>query len=254
MGLEKLAKRIQGFDVEYQEFLRKEEVKKRKQEGKKKQEEKQINEKKVVVNRNVGEVCDQEIEVPVLVKKSSSVLKIEARVNKILRHLDSVSVKGRILTDKQKDNLHKIIADLEQESIKFSNDWDTLCQVRSCSYKVASLLEKDVQKINKKEENIFPESDNFELKEEMKDVDFTKNQEMLQALEYLLSTMDYKISNTIQKTNSYGDGTFVTQMLRPILYALKNEIFSKNTLVLGEKFSWNEIISTLRNSFDNRHH
>lgn len=149
--------------------------------------------------------------------------------------------------------MHEILEDLERKSHEFNNDWDGLCYIRFCSHRVSRVIENDIQK-NIKNTKDFSVSENQEnnSETEVPIVNLEKNHQMITFLDELLKVFDKNISNTVHKSNSYGDGTFVMQTLRPVLKALRNEVFLKNSIILGENFSWNEIISKLLLTFENK--
>ena len=79
---------------------------------------------------------------------------------------------------------------------------------------------------------------------------FSKNREMISWIDQALSFFSYRISSTILKTESYGDGSFVMQIFRPFLYYVSGEIFEKDLILFGESLSWSQILEQYGKKID----
>ena len=79
---------------------------------------------------------------------------------------------------------------------------------------------------------------------------FSKNREMISWIDQALSFFSYRISSTILKTESYGDGSFVMQIFRPFLYYVSGEIFEKDLILFGESLSWSQILAQYGKKID----
>ena len=77
-----------------------------------------------------------------------------------------------------------------------------------------------------------------------------KNREMISWINKALSFFFYRISSTILKTESYGDGSFVMQIFRPFLYYVSGEIFEKDLILFGESLSWSQILAQYGKKID----
>ena len=79
---------------------------------------------------------------------------------------------------------------------------------------------------------------------------FSKNREMISWIDQALSYFSYRISSTILKTESYGDGSFVMETLRPFLRYVRGEIFEKDLILFGESLSWSQILEQYGKKID----
>lgn len=79
---------------------------------------------------------------------------------------------------------------------------------------------------------------------------FSKNREMISWIDQALRFFSYRISSTILKTESYGDGSFVMQIFRPFLYYVSGEIFEKDLILFGESLSWSQILAQYGKKID----
>lgn len=79
---------------------------------------------------------------------------------------------------------------------------------------------------------------------------FSKNREMISWIDKALRFFSYRISSTILKTESYGDGSFVMQIFRPFLYYVSGEIFEKDLILFGESLSWSQILAQYGKKID----
>ena len=79
---------------------------------------------------------------------------------------------------------------------------------------------------------------------------FPKNREMISWINQALSYFSYRISSTILKTESYGDGSFVMQTLRPFLRYVGGEIFEKDLILFNKSLSWSQILEQYAKKID----
>lgn len=77
-----------------------------------------------------------------------------------------------------------------------------------------------------------------------------KNREMISWINEALSYFSYRISSTILKTESYGDGSFVMQTLRPFLSYVSGEIFEKGLILFNKSLSWSQILEQYDKKID----
>lgn len=77
-----------------------------------------------------------------------------------------------------------------------------------------------------------------------------KNREMISWINQALSFFFYRISSTILKTESYGDGSFVMKIFRPFLHYVGGEIFEKDLILFGESLSWSQILEQYGKKID----
>ena len=79
---------------------------------------------------------------------------------------------------------------------------------------------------------------------------FPKNREMISWINQILSLFSYRISSTIHKTESYGDGSFVMKIFRPFLHYVGGEIFEKNLIRFEKSLSWSQILEQYDKKID----
>lgn len=79
---------------------------------------------------------------------------------------------------------------------------------------------------------------------------FPKNREMISWINQILSLFSYRISSTILKTESYGDGSFVMKIFRPFLHYVGGEIFEKNLIRFEKSLSWSQILEQYDKKID----
>jgi len=79
---------------------------------------------------------------------------------------------------------------------------------------------------------------------------FPKNREMISWINQILSLFSYRISSTIRKTESYGDGSFVMKIFRPFLHYVGGEIFEKDLILFDKSLSWSQILEQYDKKID----
>ena len=79
---------------------------------------------------------------------------------------------------------------------------------------------------------------------------FPKNREMISWINQTLSSFFHRISSTILKTESYGDGSFVMKIFRPFLHYVGGEIFEKDLILFDKSLSWSQILEQYDKKID----
>lgn len=216
-------------------------------------EEKEAKRQKAINAKEIEKAKKEELLAQISTPKISKNT-FDPEITQELDKLSAMMIRVENLEEKIKSgnylNAYKEeIISIDEKLQHFSRTPETIPLIQKTQFIISHLLSEEFHET----ENILPQktiqiTENSQLNTQEPIETHIENLDFIKKIDDLLR-INHSISSTKNKTDSYGDGSFVSKIFRNFLYAIKN-IFEKNEVSFRDGISWEEIINIFEKNND----